>query len=133
MLTGLLFDTLSKHKNKRTIIFCNTLEHCKAVYNLLDAKGYSCALLHGEAQPKRRAQHYAAFNAGESRILIATDVASRGLDMSVGVEHVILYDFPRNAIDYIHRIGRTARAGNSGYVTAFVGRADHYLAEQIKV
>ncbi len=65
--------------------------------------------------------------------MIATDVASRGLDMRANVEHVILYDFPRNAIDYIHRIGRTARAGNTGYVTAFVGRADQSLAEQIKV
>jgi superfamily II DNA/RNA helicase len=133
MLTGLLLDTLSKHKHKRTIVFCNTLEHCKAVHTLLEHRGYSCAVLHGEALPKRRAEHYSSFNAGERRILIATDVASRGLDMRVSVEHVILYDFPRNVIDYIHRIGRTARAGSSGYVTAFIGRADQYLAEQIKV
>lgn len=89
--------------------------------------------MHGDAPPKRRAEHYDTFNSGESRILIATDVASRGLDMRVTVEHVILYDFPRNVIDYIHRIGRTARAGNNGYVTAFIGRADQSLAEQIKV
>lgn len=90
-------------------------------------------MLHGDAPPKRRAEHFDNFNSGECRILIATDVASRGLDMRVNVEHVILYDFPRNVIDYIHRIGRTARAGNNGYVTAFIGRTDQSLAEQIKV
>jgi superfamily II DNA/RNA helicase len=128
----LLFDTLGKHKNKRTIVFCNTLEQCKAVFQLLSKKGYSCAVLHGDTPPKRRAEHFDNFNSGECRILIATDVASRGLDMRVNVEHVILYDFPRNVIDYIHRIGRTARAGNNGYVTAFIGRTDQSLAEQIK-
>ena len=80
-----------------------------------------------------RMNHFAKFDRGELQILVSTDLASRGLDIATPVEHVILFDFPHNTIDYLHRIGRTARAGQHGLVTAFLGRSDQKLANLIKV
>jgi superfamily II DNA/RNA helicase len=107
----LLFATLKKHSGKRTIIFCNSVESCKGVNTILAKKGYNVALLHSELPSKNRSQNFEDFNRGKKRILVTTDIASRGLDIEIPVEHVILYDFPLNSIDYLHRVGRTARAG----------------------
>jgi len=115
------------------MIFCNTIENCTGVYTLLTEKGFSATVVLRTTQPKIRKKNFTRFNFGEKRIIITTDLASRGIDTHVKVEHVILYDFPRNAIDYLHRIGRTARAGNDGYVTAFIDRRDMGLAQKIQV
>ncbi|KAJ2334913.1 DEAD-box ATP-dependent RNA helicase 39, partial [Coemansia sp. RSA 2681] len=70
--------------------------------------------------------------AGSRKILVCTDLASRGLDTTC-VTHVVLFDFPTTAIDYLHRSGRTARAGTRGKVTALVGKKDRRLADQIRL
>jgi superfamily II DNA/RNA helicase len=90
-------------------------------------------MLHSDLDVKRRKKGYDEFMHGDTRILIATDIASRGLDMGSRVKHVILYEFPTNTIDYLHRIGRTARAGQVGFVTALVGKQEQRLATLIKV
>jgi superfamily II DNA/RNA helicase len=133
VVPGLLFSTLKKYKGERTIVFCNTVEICKSVCTHLEKTGYSVLVLHSEMHPKKRRASFEAFNAGEGRILVATDVASRGLDLGNKVEHVVLYDFPTNVLDYLHRVGRTARAGKPGHATAFIGRSDHRLATTIRV
>lgn len=128
----LLFSTLKKNPGKRTIIFCNTQAQVKGVTTLLNKSGYSAVGMTSDMPPKIRARHFGQFVDKEVPILISTDLASRGLDMGATVEHVILYDFPNNTIDYLHRIGRTARAGAAGIVTAFLGKSDQALASTIR-
>jgi len=101
------------------------------VYNLLEKK-YKIGLLSSDLNPKKRTSYFQAFDLGKLPILVATDLASRGIDTKVLVNHVILYDFPKTVIDYLHRVGRTARAGNVGVVTAFVNKEDEALACKIR-
>lgn len=128
----LLFSTLKKYPGKRTIIFCNTQAQVKGVNTILNRSGYNAVAMTSDMPPKIRARHFGQFVDKQVPILISTDLASRGLDMGATVEHVILYDFPRNTIDYLHRIGRTARAGAAGIVTAFLGKSDQALASTIR-
>lgn len=128
----LLFSTLKKHAGKRTMLFTNTQAQAKGVNTLLNKAGYNCVAMTSDMPPKIRQRHFNQFLAKEADILVATDLASRGLDMGATVEHVILYDFPTNTIDYLHRIGRTARAGATGVVTAFLGKQDQGLAGTIR-
>lgn len=128
----LLFISLKKHSGKKTIIFCNRQETAKGVHSILKEKGYDSLLMTASVPPKIRMKHFDLFNETEGQILVTTDLASRGLDITNPVEHVILYDFPNNTIDYIHRIGRTARAGLSGKVTALIAKKDHALATKIR-
>jgi len=128
----LLFTTMKKYPNKRTIIFCNTQAQCKGVTTLLTKAGYTAVGMTSDMPPKIRQRNFTKFNNKEVNVLVSTDLASRGLDMGAAVEHVILYDFPTNTIDYLHRIGRTARAGAAGMVTAFLGKDDQGLAGSIR-
>lgn len=115
------------------MIFCNTTEKTKGLNTELMKKGYSVTYVTGNMSAKQRHSRFSSFNIGEKNILISTDLASRGIDTEVTVDHVILYDFPRSVIDYIHRVGRTARAGKKGYVTAMIGEKDQGLATKIRV
>lgn len=128
----LLIDTLKKNKGKRTMIFCNKQEMSKIIKTKLDEKGYNVVNFSTLSPSSRRAHNFESFNTGKAQILVSTDLASRGLDIEVPVDLVILYDFPKNSIDYIHRIGRTARAGKSGKIIAFVTGKDRRLANKIK-
>lgn len=128
----LLFATLKKHAGKRTIIFCNTQSSVKGVTTILSKSGYSAVAMTSDMPPKIRLKNFTKFVNKEENILVSTDLASRGLDMGATVEHVILYDFPSNTIDYLHRIGRTARAGAQGVVTAFLGKGDQGIAGMIR-
>ena len=128
----LLFSTMKKHAGKRTIIFCNTQAQCKGVTTLLNKNGYPAVAMTSDMPPKIRQRNFLKFGNNETHILVSTDLASRGLDLGATVEHVILYDFPTNTIDYLHRIGRTARAGAAGMVTAFLGKDDQGLAASIR-
>jgi superfamily II DNA/RNA helicase len=89
-------------------------------------------LFHGSLSPIQRQSIYAKFTEGHIRVLVATDLAARGLDTS-WVNHVINYDFPHSVMDYLHRVGRTARAGRGGKVTSLVTRKDKHLASFIQL
>jgi superfamily II DNA/RNA helicase len=128
----MLLETLKRNKGKRTMIFCNSLDRCKLVHTLLDARGYKTSLTVSTQASRKRASNFSEFSSGQTPILITTDLASRGIDTIVVVEHVILYDFPQNVIDYIHRIGRTARNGTRGLATSFVDKWDQSLAQKIR-
>lgn len=91
----------------------------------------SAGRIHGDLEQADRDKAMADFRDGRCRILIATDIASRGWDIS-DIEHVINYDFPHNAEDYVHRIGRTARVDASGLATSFVTRADRQLVSAVR-
>jgi len=127
-----------------TLVFCNTVSSCRAAEHALAESGVSSLCYHGDLQSSEREANLEEFrNAGEgngsSSVLVCTDIASRGLDVPQ-VDHIVMFDFPLNPIDYLHRAGRTARglskSGNSsrgqGKVTALVTKRDRVLASAIE-
>lgn len=116
----LILKTLQEYKPTiSTIIFCNTKLACKALSSELDSFGLEALELHSDYDQKERNEVLALFSNKSYPLLIATDVASRGLDID-DVELVINYDLPQDIENYIHRIGRTARAGKSGIAISCV-------------
>jgi ATP-dependent RNA helicase DDX3X len=102
----------------RTLVFVATRRSADLLERFLYDNGYSTASIHGDrTQPEREAA-LNAFKAGKARILVATDVAARGLHID-NVTHVINFDLPSNIDDYVHRIGRTGRCGKEGIATGF--------------
>lgn len=115
----LLLGLLRRLAPPRTMLFVNTKRVAERVYDYLNANGQLCAVLSGDVPQTKRQQLLAQFQSGELPILVATDVAARGLHITA-VTHVINFDLPQDAEDYVHRIGRTARAGASGMAISFV-------------
>jgi superfamily II DNA/RNA helicase len=105
------------------IIFVKTKYGTERLARKLNAAGYSAAAIHGDLAQRKREKTIQAFRDRDHRILVATDIAARGLDIP-HIEHVINYDLPQCPEDYIHRIGRTARAGAEGEAVALVAPAD---------
>ncbi|OSB19100.1 ATP-dependent RNA helicase [Clostridium sporogenes] len=105
------------------IIFCRTKRRVDNLEEDLYKRGYNCEKLHGSITQPKRERIMRSFKNLEIQYLIATDVAARGLDIT-GVTHVFNYDIPENAESYIHRIGRTGRAGEKGYTFLFVAPKD---------
>jgi ATP-dependent RNA helicase RhlB len=95
------------------------------VKELLHAYGVSCALLSGDVEQKQRVYRLERFREGKIRVLVATDVASRGLHIE-GITHVINYNMPTDVEEYVHRIGRTGRAGAKGIAVNFAAEDDAY-------
>jgi len=98
--------------------------------SLID-KGFPAAALHGDMHQTERARALKQVRDGKMRVLVATDVAARGIDVP-GINLVVNYDAPRQAEDYVHRIGRTGRAGRAGIAVTFLGHADRHLVRQIE-
>jgi len=113
------------------IIFTSTCEHCQRLAILLRNLGFGAIPLHGKMSQPKRLGALATFKSGARSILIATDVASRGLDIPA-VDLVVNYDIPTHSKDYIHRVGRTARAGRSGRAVTFVTQYDVELFQRIE-
>lgn len=101
------------------IIFCNTKQDVEYVATVLGNYGYDADLLSGDLDQKERERAMGRIRRGETRFLVATDVAARGIDIS-DLSHVIQYDVPKDPDSYVHRAGRTARAGNTGVVITLV-------------
>ena len=113
-----LVGLLRQHDPKRTLVFVNTKRDCEQVEKALNLNGFESATLSGDVAQTRRLKLLQDFKDGKLPILVATDVAARGLHIS-GVTHVINFDLPQDAADYVHRIGRTARAGAQGDAISF--------------
>jgi ATP-dependent RNA helicase RhlB len=109
----LLLGLLAREKGKRILMFANMKHEAERLAERLVRVGYHAQAITGDVDQKKRLKIMQAFKEGGLHILVATDVASRGLHIE-GVTHVINYDLPQDAEDYVHRIGRTARAGASG-------------------
>ena len=107
-----------------TLIFCNTRRRVKNLTKSLNAKGMQSVCLHGDLSQNQRDSVMRAFRSGESKVLIATDVAARGIDVK-DVDLVINYDVPDKPEYYVHRIGRTGRAGKSGLACTLVSSRDN--------
>ncbi|GAB5437057.1 DEAD/DEAH box helicase [Falsiruegeria mediterranea] len=114
----LLIELLDGHREERAIVFGRTKHGSDKLSRLLEKAGYATAAVHGNKSQGQRERAIAAFKSGEVKVLVATDVAARGLDIP-DVKHVYNYDLPNVPDAYVHRIGRTARAGKDGAAIAF--------------
>lgn len=110
---NVLMRVLQQHPAESTIIFCNTKAATTAIAEKIAAMNVSCAALHGDLEQRERERVMALFRNGSHRILVATDVAARGLDIE-NLELVVNFDLPQQPEVYVHRIGRTGRAGRKG-------------------
>jgi ATP-dependent RNA helicase RhlB len=114
----LLLGLLSRSEGARTMVFVNTKAFVERVARALEKAGYRVGVLSGDVPQKKRESLLKKFQAGQLELLVATDVAARGLHID-GVSHVYNYDLPFDAEDYVHRIGRTARLGAEGDAISF--------------
>ncbi|MCV2874188.1 DEAD/DEAH box helicase [Defluviimonas sp. WL0050] len=114
----LLIELLGGHRDERALVFSRTKHGAERLMKHLDRAGFAATSIHGNKSQGQRDRAIAAFKAGSVRVLVATDVAARGIDIP-GVGHVYNYDLPNVPENYVHRIGRTARAGQSGRAIAF--------------
>ncbi len=114
----LLLGLMHQLQPNRSIVFVNTKRAADRVWGYLEGNGYKTAILSGDVPQNKRQQLLGKFESGEFPVLVATDVAARGLHIP-DVTHVFNYDLPQDAEDYVHRIGRTARAGASGEALSF--------------
>jgi ATP-dependent RNA helicase DDX54/DBP10 len=124
--SDLLFDQKSEGKNKeqdtaphQTLIFASTKHHVEYLLNLLTTAGYAVSHIYGSLDQSARTFQMDQFRRGLTSILVVTDVAARGIDIPV-LENVVNYDFPQGSRVFVHRVGRTARAGRQGWAWSFV-------------
>jgi superfamily II DNA/RNA helicase len=115
----------------KAIIFSATKRDADELARELSRSGHPAAALHGDMTQMARNKTIERMRRGAIRLLVATDVASRGLDVT-GISHVINFDLPRFAEDYVHRIGRTGRAGATGIAISFVSRSELSYLERIE-
>ncbi|MGR9114399.1 MAG: DEAD/DEAH box helicase [Gammaproteobacteria bacterium] len=115
----LLLGVLKKYAPQRSIVFVNTKRCAEQLNDYLNANGYKTAVLSGDVPQEKRQRLLADFQENKLALMIATDVAARGLHIP-DVSHVINYDLPQDVEDYVHRIGRTARFGASGEAISFI-------------
>ena len=133
---SLLVDVISSNqRSEATIIFCNTAASVRAVQYALQESRIESLSYHGELNSAARAENLQKFRqvveSDEPNYLVCTDLAARGLDIPK-VDHIVMFDFPLNAMDYLHRSGRTARGAGRGKVTALVAKRDKVLASGIE-
>ncbi len=127
----LLNHFLSDKQIKQVLVFTATKRHASKLADKLSKQGLPCGALHGGMNQKQRTRTLANTRHGKINILVATDVAARGLDVQT-ISHVINFDLPRNTEDYVHRIGRTGRAGAKGIALSFASGKDMDLVRQIE-
>lgn len=120
-----------KGKKYPTLIFCNTVASCRAVEYSLTEKEVNCLSYHGDLNSREREANLEKFRDREVQYLVCSDIAARGLDIP-DVGHVVMFDFPLNSVDYIHRAGRCGRAGRKGIVTALITKRDKVLSDAIQ-
>ena len=116
---------------KNAIIFCNRKRDVQVVYRSLEKHGFSVGALHGDLDQRARMAALEAFRNDQVQLLVCSDVAARGLDIP-DVSHIINYDTPHHAEDYVHRIGRTGRAGKSGMALTLATRLDTKAIAEIE-
>ena len=127
----LLLGLLRKMGMERTMIFANTKREAEYLQDRLNANEFPCRVISGDVEQRKRMKILSDFKAGLLPIMIATDVASRGIHIE-GVSHVINYDLPQDCEDYVHRIGRTARAGAEGMAISLADEDGAFFIEAIQ-
>jgi ATP-dependent RNA helicase RhlE len=128
---ALLAELFAAPEMTRALVFTRTKRGADRVQKYLDAAGVMAAAIHGDKTQSQRERALAAFKDGKVRALIATDIAARGIDVD-GVTHVIQYELPQTPEAYVHRIGRTARAGATGIAISFCADDERGLLRDIQ-
>ncbi len=126
-----LFNHIALHPEARTIVFCNRKSTTEDVYASLKVRGVNVEMLSGDVNQNKRLKVLEDFRDGKIRILVATDVAGRGIHVD-DIGYVINFDFPYEAEDYVHRIGRTGRAGNTGIAISFADENESFAIPEIE-
>ncbi len=127
----LLENILNNADMQQAIVFTSTKRAADQLAQTLHSQGHSAAAMHGDMNQGARNRTLQALRRGSLKVLVATDVAARGIDVQ-GISHVINYDLPTQAEDYVHRIGRTGRAGRNGVAISFANVRDHYMVKSIE-
>ena len=128
---SLLFNLISESKAEKVMVFSNRRDQVRKLADNLYRNGIECGMLSGEIAQNQRVRTLDAFKSGKLQVLVATDVAGRGLHIN-DVTHVINYTLPEEAEDYVHRIGRTGRAGAIGTSISFACEEDSFLLPDIE-
>ncbi len=126
-----LIKLIQTHRPYLAVIFCRTKRRVGKLYEILKTHGFNCDQLHGDLSQSQREEVMKRFREAEIQYLIATDVAARGLDIE-GVTHVFNYDIPQDSESYIHRIGRTGRAGTKGIAITLYSSKDRPVLDIIE-
>jgi len=131
--TALLLDLLEKETERfeRVLIFTRTRRGAERLSHVLRARDHKVKRIHADRTQSQREEALRAFSEGRARVLVATDIAARGLDIDA-VSHVINYDVPAAPEDYVHRVGRTGRAGSRGQAISIVAPADEFAIRAIE-
>ena len=127
----LLYNLINQDEVESVIVFANRRDQCRRLQEKLKGKGFSVGLLSGEVPQGKRVRTLEDFKSGKLKVLVATDVAGRGIHID-GISHVVNYTLPEESEDYVHRIGRTGRAGKSGTSISFACEDDAFLLEPIQ-
>jgi ATP-dependent RNA helicase RhlB len=127
----ILYNLIAVRGLQRVLVFANRKDIARNLKDHLSSHGLSCTLLSGDVEQTRRIKRLEDFRTGKIKVLVATDVAARGLHIE-GISHVVNYTLPENPEDYVHRIGRTGRAGASGTSISFATETDSYFLPEIK-
>jgi ATP-dependent RNA helicase RhlE len=127
----LLIDILGKKKNKSVLVFSRTKHGADRIARVLNKRGIGCEAIHGNKTQGARQRALTNFKSGKTRVIIATDIAARGIDI-VNLELVINFDLPDMAETYVHRIGRTGRAGNTGAALTFCTQDEKVMLRDIQ-
>ena len=127
----LLIHALELEKMESVLVFSRTKHGADKISRRLERTGVKAVAIHSNRTQSQRQRALDGFKLGQYRVLVATDIAARGIDVD-GISHVINYDIPQYAEDYIHRIGRTGRAGATGDAITFVSRDDHNYLRNIE-
>src|SRR5207237_742639 len=120
-----------KKQQTKAIVFCDSVKSAQSTEHFLQQLGVNCASLHGDVPARLRVQNYERFQRGDVSFLVATDVGGRGLDFKK-VSHVVNFDFPKTATDYLHRVGRTGRAGEKGTAISLYRNRDSSLVNKLR-
>jgi ATP-dependent RNA helicase RhlE len=127
----LLVRLISDHRLERVLVFTRTKHRADRVAKVLERSGISGAAIHGNRSQSQRQQALDGFKRGRHRVLVATDIVARGIDVD-SITHVINFDLPNVPEDYVHRIGRTARAGKSGTAISLFAPEEHEQLRDIE-
>src|SRR2546423_225509 len=129
--TALLLDLLERERFERVLVFTRTRRGAERLSHILTARDHSVNRIHSDRTQPQREAALRGFRDGKTRVLVATDIAARGLDVDA-VSHVINYDVPAAPEDYVHRVGRTGRAGNQGKAITIVAPVDELSMRAIE-
>jgi ATP-dependent RNA helicase RhlB len=127
----LLYNIIMQKNLERVLIFVNRKDDAKRLKDKFEIYGISCALFSGDIEQNQRIKRLEKFREGKLRVLVATNVASRGIHIE-GISHVINYNMPQDVEEYVHRIGRTGRAGATGISISFADEDDSYEIKKLE-